>query len=90
MEEYAHIIIGLLTLAGIGAILINRPSFPTLRRWVQAHRSQVDTVTPFVLIAWGGVIWALMIFKKDFSNVPAIIAGSLILCSGVFFLFKRF
>lgn len=91
MEWYIHILIGFLALAGIVVAVINRPITPKLRRWLLEHRLLVERVAPFVLILWGGTIWALLIVKRDYSNVFAMVGGSVIICTGVFFFFfKRF
>ncbi len=90
MERYAHILIGLLTLVGILAVLVIRPNSPRLKRWVSEHKSQVEAVAPFVFLIWGGTIWGLMIFKGDYSNVIAMVMATLIICTAVFFFFKRF
>jgi hypothetical protein len=90
MERYINILIGLLAIVGVVVMIVKRPIAPKFRRWVLAHKSLVDTVAPFVFILWGGMIWALLILKSDFSNVPAMIVGSVIICMGVFFFFKRY
>ena len=90
MEQYAHFVIGLLTLAGIVAVLVIRPNSRRLNRRVLEHKSLVDAVAPFIFILWGGTIWALLILKGDFSNVLAMVMASLLICTGVFFYFKRF
>jgi len=90
MERYINILIGLLVIVGVVVMVVKRPIAPKFRRWVLAHKSLVDTVAPFVFILWGGTIWALLILKSDFSNVPAMIVGSVIICIGVFFFFKRY
>lgn len=91
MERYINLIIGSLALIGIVVWVFKRPIAPKLRRWVLEHRSQVETVAPFVFILWGGTIWALMIVKGDFSNVLAMVGASVIIGTGVFLFFiKRF
>ena len=90
MEQYAHIVIGLLALAGIVAILVIHPKSRRLNRWFSEHKSLVDAVAPFVFILWGGAMWALMILKGDFSKVLSMVMASLLICAGVFFYFKRF
>lgn len=90
MEQYAHIVIGLLALAGILAIVVIRPRSRRLNRWFSEHKSLVDAVAPFVFILWGGTIWSLLIVKGDFSNVLSMVVASLLICAGVFFYFKRF
>ena len=90
MKQYAHIVIGMLTLAGIVAVLVIRPNSRRLNRWVLEHKSLIDAAAPFVFILWGGVIWALLILKGDFSKVLTMVMASLLICIGVFFYFKRF
>jgi hypothetical protein len=53
------------------------------------HLTPEPTV-PFVFILWGGAIWALILLKQDFSNVFAMVGGSVIFCTGIFFFLKRF
>ena len=90
MERYINTLIGFLAIAGVVVMIVKRPIAPKLSQWLVAHRSFVETVAPFVFILWGGLIWALMILKDDFSNVIAMIAASVIICIGVIFFFKRF
>jgi len=90
MEQYINILIGILVIAAIIVVLVKRPLTSKLSRWLLTHRLLVNRVAPFVFIAWGGAIWALMILKGDFSNLIAIVAASVIICIGVFFFFKRF
>ena len=90
MERYINILLGFLGIAGIVVMIVKRPIAPKINRWLVAHRSLVDAVAPFVFILWGGVIWAVMILKSDFSNVPAMIAASVIIGMGIFFFVKRF
>ena len=89
MDRYVNILIALIAIAGIVVMVVKRPVAPKLSRWVSAHRTLVARVAPFFFIAWGGTIWALIIAKSAFDNVSAIVAGSLIICIGVFFFFKR-
>ncbi len=86
MERYVSILIGLLAIAGVVVTVVKRPK---LSRWLSAHRTLVARVAPFFFIAWGATIWLLIIAKSAFGNVLAMIAGSLITCTGVFFFFKR-
>jgi hypothetical protein len=89
IERYIYILIGLLAIAGIALVVVKRPITPKLRRWVLEHRSLVERVAPFVFMLWGGTIWALIILKRDFSNVIAIAGGTVMIGTGVFFFFKR-
>ena len=89
MEQYINLLIGLLAIAAIIFVLIKRPNRRTLRRWVLARQPMVDRVASLILVFWGGMIWLLMISKRDFSNVIAIVAASVLVCAGAFFLFKR-
>ena len=81
MERYVSILIGILAIAGIVVMVVKRPK---LSRWLSTHRTRVARVAPFFFIAWGGTIWALIIAKNAFDNVSAMVAGSLIICAGVF------
>ena len=89
MERFIHIIIGLLAIAGIVAAIVKRPVTPKLSRWLLEHRSLVERLAPFVFILWGGMIWVLIILKSYFNNVVAMVGGSVIICIGGFFFFKR-
>ena len=90
MERYIDILIGVLGVAGIVVAVLKRPIAPKLSRWLLKHRSVVATVAPFVFILWGGIMWALIILKRDFSNLVAMVGASVIICMGIFFFFKRF
>ena len=90
MERYIYILIGLLAIAGIVVAVVKRPITPKLTRSLLEHRSLVKRVAPFVFILWGGTIWVLIVSKRDFTNVGAMVAGSVIICTGVFFFFKRY
>ena len=88
MERYIHILIGLLAIAGIVAAIVKRPILPKFTRWIPEHQTLVERVAPFVFILWGGAIWALILLKRDFGNVFAMVGGSVIFCTGVFFFLK--
>ena len=89
-ENYINIVIGLLTLAGIALVILKQPRSPKLSRWISEHRSQVETAAPFVFFLWGGVIWAALVYKSEFSNAGAMVAATILICIGVYFFFKRF
>ena len=88
IEQYIYILIGLLAIAGVALVVVKRPITPKLSRWVLEHRSLVERVAPFVFMLWGGAIWALIILKRDFSNVIAMAGGTVIIGIGVFFFFE--
>ena len=87
MGRYINTLIGLLAVAAFVVIVIKRPFIPKLTRSVLAHQLLVARVMPYVFLGWGGTIWALIILKNDFTNVLAMVGGSVIICTGVFFFF---
>jgi hypothetical protein len=86
MGRAINILIGLTALVGIAWWVIKRPQ-KDLRNWVVSHQSLIEAVAPVVFVVWGGVIWCLVIVKHDYSNIPPMVAASLLICTGIFFFF---
>lgn len=69
--------------------LILRPFIPRYRRWLLSpHPLRTNVILCCVSILWGGGLWALIVTQHSYDNIAAIIAASVLVCGGVFFLIK--
>src|SRR5436853_7885536 len=76
-------------LISVGLLFLLRPLIRRYYRWVQGpHSSRTNILMPWILILWGGGMWALLVAKGSYDNKPAMIAATFLSCAGVFLFIK--
>ena len=79
------VLLGVAFVTAVVGWLILRP----YRKWVRSrHSTRTNVIWCAVAILWGSGLWMLIITQHKYDNTGAVIAGSILVCCGVFSLIR--